>query len=46
MESINGQDLSQYKPFSGYVEQGSWKFKAYGESVSGTEEYTFNVYQH
>ncbi|AKB79337.1 hypothetical protein MSHOH_2854 [Methanosarcina horonobensis HB-1 = JCM 15518] len=33
-------------PSQGYVEQGSWKFKAYGESVSGTEEYTFNVYQH
>jgi len=28
------------------VEQGTWRFKVYGESVSGTEDYTINVYQH
>lgn len=44
--SVNGRIHINIDPSQGYVEQGIWKFKVYGESVSGTEEYTFNVYQH
>lgn len=33
-------------PPQGYIEQGTWKFKVYGESVSGTEDYTFSVALH
>ncbi|MFY1110657.1 MAG: hypothetical protein AB3K77_03100 [Methanosarcinaceae archaeon] len=33
-------------PAQGYVDHGTWKFKVCGESVSGTEDYTFKVYQH
>ncbi|HII00406.1 TPA: hypothetical protein HA351_01715, partial [Methanosarcinaceae archaeon] len=44
--TVNGRIHLSIDPAQGYVEQGTWKFKVYGESVSGTEEYTFNVYQH
>lgn len=44
--SVNGRVHFSIDPSQGYVQQGTWKFKVYGESVSGTEEYTFNVYQH
>jgi Bacterial pre-peptidase C-terminal domain len=30
----------------GYLKQGTWMFKVYGELVSGTEDYTFNFYAH
>lgn len=32
--------------FQEFIGQGGWKFKVYRESVSGTEDYTFNLYQH
>ena len=44
--SVNGRIHLNIDPSQGYVQQGSWKFKVYGESVSGTQSYTFNVYQH
>lgn len=44
--SVNGRIRLNIDPSQGYVQQGTWKFKVYGESVSGTEDYTFNVYQH
>nr|WP_255680649.1 hypothetical protein [Methanosarcina sp. DH2] len=44
--SINGRIRLNIYPSQGYMEQGVWKFKIYGESVSGTEDYSFNVYQH
>lgn len=44
--SVNGRIHLNITPSSGYVQQGSWRFKVYGESVSGSESYTFNVYQH
>jgi len=44
--SVNGRIRLNIDPSQGYVEQGTWQFKVYGESVSGTEDYTFNVYQH
>lgn len=44
--SINGMIHLRIDPSQGHVEEGTWKFKAYGESVSGTEDYTFNVYQY
>lgn len=44
--SVNGRIHINIDPSQGYVAQGTWKFKVYGESVSGTEDYTFNVYQH
>lgn len=44
--SINGRVHFSIDPSQGYVQQGTWKFKVYGESVSGTQSYIFNVYQH
>ncbi|WP_440948032.1 hypothetical protein ACSAZL_07255 [Methanosarcina sp. T3] len=44
--SVNGRIHFSIDPAQGYVEQGIWKFKVYGESVSGSEGYTFNLYQH
>lgn len=44
--SVNGRIHLNIDPSQGYVQQGSWKFKVYGETVSGTQSYTFNVYQH
>jgi hypothetical protein len=44
--SVNGRIHFSIDPSQGYVEQGTWKFKVYGESVSGSESYTFNLYQH
>ena len=44
--SVNGRIRLNINPSQGYVQQGTWKFKVYGESVSGTQSYTFNVYQH
>jgi hypothetical protein len=44
--STNGRIHLNIDPSQGYVQQGTWKFNVYGESVSGTEDYTFNVYQH
>ncbi|MDI9395282.1 MAG: hypothetical protein QM426_07630 [Euryarchaeota archaeon] len=43
--STNGRICFKIYSSQGYVQQGTWKFKVYGESVSGTEDYTFNVYQ-
>ena len=45
-ESVNGMIRLNIDPSQGYVQQGTWSFKVYGESVSGTQSYTFNVYQH
>ena len=42
----NGMIHININPSQGFVEEGTWKFKVYGESVSGVEDYTFNVYQH
>ncbi|WP_048140941.1 hypothetical protein [Methanosarcina horonobensis] len=44
--SVNGRIRLNIDPSQGYVEQGTWQFKVYGESVSGTEDYTFNVAFH
>jgi len=44
--SVNGRIHMNINPSSGYIQQGSWRFKVYGESVSGTEDYSFNLYQH
>lgn len=44
--SVNGRIHLNITPSSGNVQQGSWRFKVYGESISGSEGYTFNVYQH
>ncbi|KKG18507.1 hypothetical protein EO98_02565 [Methanosarcina sp. 2.H.T.1A.6] len=44
--SVNGRIRLNIDPSQGYVVQGTWMFKVYGESVSGTEDYTFNVAQH
>jgi hypothetical protein len=44
--SVNGRIRINIDPSQGYVQQGTWKFKVYGESVSGTQSYTFNFYQH
>jgi hypothetical protein len=30
----------------GYLEKGDWKFKVYGKSVNGIENYTFKSYAH
>ena len=44
--SVNGRIRINIDPSQGYVQQGTWKFKVYGESVSGREDYTFNVALH
>ena len=44
--SVNGRIHISISPSNGYMQQGTWKFKVYGEKVSGGEDYTFNVYQH
>jgi hypothetical protein len=44
--SVNGQIHMDIYPSQGYIQQGTWRFKVYGESVSGTQSYTFNVYGH
>ena len=44
--SVNGRIRLNINPSQGYMEQGTWKFKVYGESISGTEDYTFNVALH
>jgi hypothetical protein len=44
--SVNGRIHLNIYPSQGYIEQGTWKFKVYGATVSGTEDYTFNVYGH
>ncbi|AKB36899.1 hypothetical protein MSSAC_2309 [Methanosarcina siciliae C2J] len=44
--SANARIRLNIDPSQGYVEQGTWQFKVYGESVSGTEDYTFNVAFH
>ena len=31
---------------NGYLEKGDWKFKVYGQSVNGTEDFTFKSYAH
>ncbi|AKB28676.1 hypothetical protein MSSIT_1957 [Methanosarcina siciliae T4/M] len=43
--SVNGRICLDIYPSQGYVEQGTWQFKVYGESVSGSQSYTLNVYQ-
>lgn len=43
---IDGRIHIDIVPGQGYVESGQWKYKVYGVSVVGTEDYTFNVYQH
>lgn len=45
-ESVNGRIRLDIDPSQGYVQQGTWKFKVYGESVSGTQSYTFGVALH
>lgn|GEM_PF-1326777 len=44
----NGRIVLRIKPKSGkkYLQEGSWKFKVYGESVRGTEDYTFKADAH
>lgn len=44
--SVNGRIHLNIDPSQGYVQQGTWKFKVYGESVSGTQSYTFGVALH
>ncbi len=44
--SVNGRIHFNIDPSQGYVAQGTWKFKVYGESVSGTEDYTFSAASH
>lgn len=44
--SVNGRIHINITPSGGDVQKGTWRFKVYGESVSGSESYTFNVYQH
>jgi len=44
--SVNGRIRINIDPSQGYVDQGTWKFKVYGESVSGSESYTFNAALH
>ena len=44
--STNGRIRLNINPSQGYVQQGTWKFKVYGESVSGTQSYTFGVALH
>jgi hypothetical protein len=44
--SVNGRIHLNIYPSQEYIQQGTWRFKVYGESVSGTEDYTFNLYQH
>lgn len=44
--SVNGRIHLNIDPSQGYVEQGTWKFKVYGESVSGTQSYTLGVALH
>ncbi|WP_245860390.1 pre-peptidase C-terminal domain-containing protein [Methanosarcina spelaei] len=44
--SVNGRIRINIDPSQGYVQQGTWKFKVYGESVSGTQSYTFGVALH
>lgn len=36
--SVNGRIRLNIDPSQRYAEQGTWKFKVYGESVSGTED--------
>ena len=43
---IDGRIHIDVVPGQGYVEAGQWMYKVYGVSVTGTEDYTFNVYQH
>jgi hypothetical protein len=44
--SVNGRIRLGIYPSQGYIEQGAWMFKVYGESVSGSQRYTINVYGH
>lgn len=44
--NVNGRIHISISPSNGYMQQGTWKFKIYGEIVSGKEDYTFNVYKH
>ena len=44
--SVNGRIHINIDPSQGYVQQGTWKFNVYGESVSGTQSYTFGVALH
>jgi hypothetical protein len=44
--SVNGRIHFSIDPSQGYVQQGTWKFNVYGESVSGTQSYTFGVALH
>lgn len=43
---VDGRIHIDIVPGQGYVESGQWMYKVYGVSVTGTEDYTFNVYQH
>jgi hypothetical protein len=44
--SVNGRIHVNVYPSNGYIGQGSWKFKVYGESVSGQEDYTIKSANH
>lgn len=43
---IDGRIHLSIYPSTGYIEPGKWKFKIDGESISGTQSYTFNLYGH
>lgn len=46
-DGTNGRiHVNIYPKGSVYVDSGSWKFKVYGEKVSRSQSYTFNVYGH
>lgn len=45
-EKDYGRISSKISPGKGLVQQGDWVFKIYGESISGEEVCTLNVYKH
>jgi len=44
--SVNGRIHVNIYPSKTYMGQGTWRFETRGVSVSGTEDYTLNVYKH
>ena len=44
--SVNGRIHLYIYPSGGYIAPGYWMFKVYGESVSGSQSYTLNLYTH
>jgi hypothetical protein len=45
-KSVDGRIHINICPSTVYVQSGTWKFKVYGASVSGTDKYTFTAYAH